>query len=243
MDIKEIISVELKKKYGETMRFKDNPMDNVVRILNDNGYFCPRDITEAVLGVRLQDLALMASETRNYGEKDDIKEIIVVNIDTFVDFININELPIVYIDFDCPEYIKRVMVEEKELRIKYNELCRFLDTKPNNISEEELDDLESQKAYMNQYLAILQNRINRARKQTLEPVAEFNKGEFVKNLKEIAILAQENIVDFRHRVYKSEINKNMNLYETKALNNLSLRATSFIESLNEYINLFEYEGV
>ena len=123
-ELRELVIKEVREKYGETRIIPLKKMaelyDILAGILEKNDWYTGEPVKASQLTTIVHDIFIQSC-----GEEDEQFDL---NLDTFEKMFRPEELPIVYIGFECPDYIKRAMLEEKELQIRYNKLDKFLNS-------------------------------------------------------------------------------------------------------------------
>ena len=231
-ELRELVIKEVREKYGETRIIPLKKMaelyDILAGILEKNDWYTGEPVKASQLTTIVHDIFIQSC-----GEEDEQFDL---NLDTFERMFKPEELPIVYIGFECPDYIKRAMLEEKELQIRYNKLDKFLNSdKIKEISPKELDYMQNQRANMYQYIMSLQGRINIYRKKATEPIESFDKESFVNGLEDIKELLSKNIVEVKNGLANSS---NVDKYTVKIDNTiklLSIHTTQYIIALERAI--------
>nr|DAI27066.1 MAG TPA: hypothetical protein [Caudoviricetes sp.] len=232
-ELKELVVKEIKEKYGETRIIPLNKSlelyELVTSILDRNNWYTGEPIKASYFINIINDIAIQSG-----GEGD---EQFNVYLDRFEELFRPETLPIVYVGFECPAHIKRVLLEEKELQIKYDKLDKFLNSdKPKDISPKELDYMENQRAYMYQYLQSLHGRIEIYKKKAAEPIENFDKEKFKSGLEDIKELLYKNIGDVKNSINNT---KNLDNYTVKMDNTiklLSINTTQYLIALDRAIN-------
>ena len=231
-ELKELVIKEVREKYGETrvipLRKMAELYDVVDKVLDRNGWYTGDPIKASQLITIVNEISIQSG-----GEGDDQFNLY---LDTFEKMFRPEELPIVYIGFECPDYIKRAMLEEKELQIRYNKLDKFLNSdKTKDLSPKELSYMEDQRANMYQYIMSLQGRINIYRKKATEPIESFDKESFVNGLEDIKELLSKNIVEVKNGLANSS---NVDKYTVKidnAIKLLSIHTTQYLLAVEKAI--------
>lgn len=231
-ELRELVIKEVKEKYGETRVIPLKKMvelyDIVNNILEKNDWYTGDPIKASQLITIVNEISIQSG-----GEGDDQFNLY---LDTFEKMFRPEELPIVYIGFECPDYIKRAMLEEKELQIRYNKLDKFLNSdKTKDLSPKELSYMEDQRAHMYQYMISLQGRIEIYRKRASEPIEGFDKEKFINGLEDIKELLYKNIRDVRNSLHNSEYIDNYTVKINKIMNSLSIRTTQYIDAIDRAI--------
>ena len=231
-ELRELVIKEVREKYGETRIIPLKKMaelyDILAGILEKNDWYTGEPVKASQLTTIVHDIFIQSC-----GEEDEQFDL---NLDTFERMFKPEELPIVYIGFECPDYIKRAMLEEKELQIRYNKLDKFLNSdKIKEISPKELDYMQNQRANMYQYIMSLQGRINIYRKKATEPIESFDKESFVNGLEDIKELLSKNIVEVKNGLANSS---NVDKYTVKidnAIKLLSIHTTQYLLAIEKAI--------
>ena len=231
-ELRELVIKEVREKYGETRIIPLKKMaelyDILAGILEKNDWYTGEPVKASQLTTIVHDIFIQSC-----GEEDEQFDL---NLDTFERMFKPEELPIVYIGFECPDYIKRAMLEEKELQIRYNKLDKFLNSdKIKEISPKELDYMQNQRANMYRYIMSLQGRINIYRKKATEPIESFDKESFVNGLEDIKELLSENIVEVKNGLANSS---NVDKYTVKidnAIKLLSIHTTQYLLAVEKAI--------
>ena len=231
-ELRELVIKEVREKYGETRIIPLKKMaelyDILAGILEKNDWYTGEPVKASQLTTIVHDIFIQSC-----GEEDEQFDL---NLDTFERMFKPEELPIVYIGFECPDYIKRAMLEEKELQIRYNKLDKFLNSdKIKEISPKELDYMQNQRANMYQYIMSLQGGINIYRKKATEPIESFNKESFVNGLEDIKELLSKNIVEVKNGLANSS---NVDKYTVKidnAIKLLSIHTTQYLLAVEKAI--------
>ena len=231
-ELRELVIKEVREKYGETRIIPLKKMaelyDILAGILEKNDWYTGEPVKASQLTTIVHDIFIQSC-----GEEDEQFDL---NLDTFERMFKPEELPIVYIGFECPDYIKRAMLEEKELQIRYNKLDKFLNSdKIKEISPKELDYMQNQRANMYQYIMSLQGRINIYRKKATEPIESFDKESFVNGLEDIKELLSKNIVEVKNGLANSS---NVDKYTVKidnAIKLLSIHTTQYLLAVEKAI--------
>ena len=231
-ELRELVIKEVREKYGETRIIPLKKMaelyDILAGILEKNDWYTGEPVKASQLTTIVHDIFIQSC-----GEEDEQFDL---NLDTFERMFKPEELPIVYIGFECPDYIKRAMLEEKELQIRYNKLDKFLNSdKIKEMSPKELDYMQNQRANMYQYIMSLQGRINIYRKKATEPIESFDKESFVNGLEDIKELLSKNIVEVKNGLANSS---NVDKYTVKidnAIKLLSIHTTQYLLAVEKAI--------
>lgn len=231
-ELRELVIKEVREKYGETRVIPLKKMaelyDILAGILEKNGWYTGEPVKASQLTTIVHDIFIQSC-----GEEDEQFDL---NLDTFERMFKPEELPIVYIGFECPEHIKRAMLEEKELQIRYDKLSKFLNSdKIKEISPKELDYMQNQRANMYQYIVSLQGRINIYRKKATEPIESFDKEKFINGLEDIKELLSKNIVEVKNGLANGS---NVDKYTVKidnAIKLLSIHTTQYLLAVEKAI--------
>lgn len=231
-ELRELVIKKVREKYGETRVIPLRKMSELYDIVNDilekNDWYTGDPIKASQLITIVNEISIQSG-----GEGDDQFNLY---LDTFEKMFRPEKLPIVYIGFECPDYIKRVMLEEKELQIKYDKLDAFLTSdKAKNISPEELSYMEDQKAHMNQYLVSLQGRINIYRKKSSEPIESFNKEDFLNGLEDIKALIDKNVTDVKISLMNSGYINNYTVKIDNVIRALSVKSVMYLAAIEKAI--------
>ena len=231
-ELRELVIKEVKEKYGETRVIPLKKMaelyDIVNNILEKNDWHTGDPIKASQLITIVNEISIQSG-----GEGDDQFNLY---LDTFEKLFRPEELPIVYIGFECPDYIKRAMLEEKELQIRYDKLNKFLNSdKTKDISPKELSYMEDQRAHMYQYLVSLQGRINVYRKKATEPIESFDRQGFINGLEDIKELLNKNIIDIRNGVANSDYVDKYTVKIDNAIKLLSIHTTQYLLAVEKAI--------
>ena len=231
-ELKELVIKEVREKYGETRVIPLKKMaelyDVVDKVLDRNGWYTGDPIKASQLITIVNEISIQSG-----GEGDDQFNLY---LDTFEKMFRPEELPIVYIEFECPDYIKRAMLEEKEVQIRYNKLNKFLNSdKTKEISPKELSYMEDQRAHMYQYIVSLQGRINVYRKKATEPIESFDRQGFINGLEDIKELLNKNIIDIRNGVANSDYVDKYTVKIDNAIKLLSIHTTQYLLAVEKAI--------
>ena len=232
-ELKELVIKEVREKYGETrvipLRKMAELYDVVDKVLNRNGWYTGDPVKASQLITIVNEISIQSG-----GEEGDDQ--FNLYLDTFEKMFRPEELPIVYIGFECPDYIKRAMLEEKELQIRYNKLDKFLNSdKTKDLLPKELSYMEDQRAHMYQYMVSLQGRIDVYRKKATEPIESFDRQGFIDGLEDIKELLYKNIGEVKNGIANSDY---VNKYTVKIDNTiklLSIHTTQYILALEKAI--------
>lgn len=231
-ELRELVIKEVKEKYGETrvipLRKMVELYDLVAKILDRNDWYTGDPVKASQLITIINEISIQSG-----GEGDDQFNLY---LDTFEKMFRPEKLPIVYIGFECPDHIKRAMLEEKELQIRYNKLSKFLNSdKTKDISPEELRYMEDQRANMHQYIVSLQGRINLYRKKATEPVKTFDKEAFVNGLEDIKELLYKNIKEVKNGIDNSDYTDKCTVKIESAIKILSIHTTKYLLAIENAI--------
>ena len=231
-ELRELVIKEVREKYGETRIIPLKKMaelyDILAGILEKNDWYTGEPVKASQLTTIVHDIFIQSC-----GEEDAQFDL---NLDTFERMFKPEELPIVYIGFECPDYIKRAMLEEKELQIRYNKLDKFLNSdKIKEISPKELDYMQNQRAHMYQYMVSLQGRIDVYRKKATEPVKAFDKQGFVNGLEDIKELLYKNIGEVKNGIANSDYVNKYTVKIDNVIKLLSIHTTQYILALEKAI--------
>lgn len=228
-ELKELVIKGIKEKYGETRVIplkKSVELYNIVdRTLDRNGWYAGDPIKASHLINIINDISIQSC-----GEGDDQFNIY---LDKFEELFRPENLPIVYIGFECPDHIKRVLLEEKELQIKYDKLDKFLNSdKSKYILPKELNCMENQRAYMYQYLNSLHSRIEIYKKMAAEPIKSFDKEKFKSGLEDIKELLYKNIGDVKNSINNTANLDNYTVKIDNTIKLLSINTTQYLIALD-----------
>ena len=231
-ELKELVIKEVREKYGETrvipLRQMAELYDLVDKILDRNGWYTGDPVKASQLITIVNEISIQSG-----GEGDDQFNLY---LDTFEKMFRPEELPIVYIGFECPDYIKRAMLEEKELQIRYNKLDKFLNSdKTKDLSPEELSYMEDQRAHMYQYIVSLQGRIDIYRKKATEPIESFDRQGFIDGLEDIKELLYKNIGEVKNSLANSNYTDKYTVKIDNTIKLLSIHTTQYIIALERAI--------
>lgn len=223
-ELRELVNKEVREKYGETrvipLRKMAELYDIVANILDKNGWYAGDPIKASQLITIVNEICIQSG-----GEGDEQFDL---HLDTFEKMFRPEELPIVY--------IKRAMLEEKELQIRYNKLDKFLNSdKIKDLSPKELSYMEDQRAHMYQYIVSLQGRIDVYRKKAAEPVKAFDKEAFVNGLEDIKELLYKNIGEVKNGIANSDYVNKYTVKIDNAIKLLSIHTTQYIIALEKAI--------
>lgn len=232
-ELKELVIKEVREKYGETrvipLRKMAELYDVVDKILDRNGWYTGDPIKASQLITIVNEISIQSG-----GEEGDDQ--FNLYLDTFEKMFRPEELPIVYIGFECPNYIKRAMLEEKELQIRYNKLDKFLNSdKTKDLSPKELSYMEDQRAHMYQYMVSLQGRIDIYRKKATEPIESFDRQGFIDGLEDIKELLYKNIGEVKNSLANSNYTDKYTVKIDNAIKLLSIHTTQYIIALERAI--------
>lgn len=231
-ELRELVNKEVREKYGETrvipLRKMAELYDIVANILDKNGWYTGDPIKASQLITIVNEICIQSG-----GEGDEQFDL---HLDTFEKMFRPEELPIVYIGFECPDYIKRAMLEEKELQIRYNKLDKFLNSdKTKDLSPKELSYMEDQRAHMYQYMVSLQGRIDIYRKKATEPIESFDKERFVNGLEDIKELLYKNIGEVKNSLANSNYTDKYTVKIDNTIKLLSIHTTQYILAIEKAI--------
>lgn len=231
-ELRELLIKEVKEKYGETRVIPLKKMaelyDIVNNILEKNDWYTGDPVKASQLITIVNEIS-----TQSGGEGDDQFNLY---LDTFERMFRPEELPIVYIGFECPDYIKRAMLEEKELQIRYNKLDKFLNSdKTKDLSPKELSYMEDQRAHMYQYMVSLQGRIDVYRKKATEPIESFDRQGFIDGLEDIKELLYKNIGEVKNSLANSNYTDKYTVKIDNTIKLLSIHTTQYIIALERAI--------
>ena len=231
-ELKELVIKEVREKYGETRIIPLNKMTEFYNLISDilykNNWYTGDPIKASQLVTIVNEILIQST-----GDGD---EQFNIYLDRFEKLFKPEELPMVYIGFECPDYIRRAMLEEKELQIKYDKLDAFLTSdKAKNVSPEELSYMEDQKAHMNQYLVSLQGRINIYRKKSAEPIESFNKEDFLNGLEDIKALIDKNVTDVKISLMNSGYINNYTVKIDNVIRALSVKSVMYLAAIEKAI--------
>ena len=231
-ELRELVIKEVKEKYGETRVIPLKKMaelyDIVNNILEKNDWYTGDPVKASQLITIVNEISIQSG-----GEGDDQFNLY---LDTFERMFRPEELPIVYIGFECPDYIKRAMLEEKELQIRYNKLDKFLNSdKTKDLSPKELSYMEDQRAHMYQYIVSLQGRIDIYRKKATEPIESFDRQGFIDGLEDIKELLYKNIGEVKNSLANSNYTDKYTVKIDNTIKLLSIHTTQYIIALEKAI--------
>lgn len=231
-ELRELVIKEVREKYGEIRVIPLNKMAEFYNLISDilykNNWYTGDPIKASQLVTIVNEILIQST-----GDGD---EQFNIYLDRFEKLFKPEELPIVYIGFKCPDYIRRAMLEEKELQIKYDKLDAFLTSdKAKNVSPEELSYMEDQKAHMNQYLVSLQGRINIYRKKSAEPIESFNKEDFLNGLEDIKALIDKNVTDVKISLMNSGYINNYTVKIDNVIKALSIKSVMYLAAIEKAI--------
>ena len=231
-ELRELVIKEVKEKYGETRVIPLKKMaelyDIVNNILEKNDWYTGDPVKASQLITIVNEISIQSG-----GEGDDQFNLY---LDTFERMFRPEELPIVYIGFECPDYIKRAMLEEKELQIRYNKLDKFLNSdKTKDLSPKELSYMEDQRAHMYQYMVSLQGRIDIYRKKATEPIESFDRQGFIDGLEDIKELLYKNIGEVKNSLANSNYTDKYTVKIDNTIKLLSIHTTQYIIALERAI--------
>lgn len=232
-ELKELVIKEVKEKYGETRVIPLKKMaelyDIVNNILEKNDWYTGDPVKASQLITIVNEISIQSG-----GEEGDDQ--FNLYLDTFEKMFRPEELPIVYIGFECPDYIKRAMLEEKELQIRYNKLDKFLNSdKTKDLSPKELSYMEDQRAHMYQYMVSLQGRIDVYRKKATEPIESFDRQGFIDGLEDIKELLYKNIGEVKNSLANSNYTDKYTVKIDNTIKLLSIHTTQYIIALERAI--------
>lgn len=232
-ELKELVIKEVREKYGETrvipLRKMAELYDVVDKVLDRNGWYTGDPVKASQLITIVNEISIQSG-----GEEGDDQ--FNLYLDTFEKMFRPEELPIVYIGFECPDYIKRAMLEEKELQIRYNKLDKFLNSdKTKDLSPKELSYMEDQRAHMYQYMVSLQGRIDVYRKKATEPVKVFDKEAFVNGLEDIKELLYKNIGEVKNGIANSDYVNKYTVKIDNVIKLLSIHTTKYLLAIENAI--------
>lgn len=231
-ELRELVIKGIKGKYGDDRAVSLNQTAEIFTMIDNilirNDWYLGDPVKASGFMNIITELCVQSG-----GEGDNQ---FTVYLDKFEELFKPEELPIVYIGFECPDYIKRAMLEEKELQIRYNKLDKFLNSdKTKDLSPKELSYMEDQRAHMYQYIVSLQGRIEIYRKRASEPVESFDKEKFINGLEDIKEFLHKNIRDVRNSLPNSEYIDNYTVKINKIMNSLSIRTTQYIDTIDRAI--------
>ena len=111
-ELKELVSKGIKGKYGDDRTVSLNQSAEIFTMIDNilmrNDWYLGDPVKASGFMNIITELCVQSG-----GEGDDQ---FTIYLDKFKELFKPEELPIVYIGFECPEYIKRAMLEEKELQ-------------------------------------------------------------------------------------------------------------------------------
>lgn len=231
-ELRELVIKGIKGKYGDDRTVSLNQSVEIFTMIDNilmrNDWYLGDSVKASGFMNIITELCIQSG-----GEGDDQ---FTVHLDKFEELFKPEELPIVYIGFECPDYIKRAMLEEKELQIKYDKLNKFLNSdKTKDISPKELSYMEDQRAHMYQYLVSLQGRINVYRKKATEPIESFDRQGFINGLEDIKELLNKNIIDIRNGVSNSDYVDKYTVKIDNAIKLLSIHTTQYLLAVEKAI--------
>ena len=231
-ELRELVIEKVREKYDETrvipLRKMAELYDIIADILEKNGWYAGDPIKASQLITIVNEICIQSG-----GEGDEQFDL---HLDTFERMFKPEELPIVYIGFECPDYIKRAMLEEKELQIRYDKLNKFLNSdKTKEISPKELSYMEDQRAHMYQYIVSLQGRINVYRKKATEPIESFDRQGFINGLEDIKELLNKNIVEVKNSIVNSNFVDKYTVKIDNAIKLLSIHTTQYLLAIEKAI--------
>lgn len=231
-ELRELVSKGIKGKYGDDRTVSLNQAAEIFTIIDNilirNDWYLGDPIKASGFMNIITELCIQSG-----GEGDDQ---FTVYLDKFEELFKPEELPIVYIGFECPDYIKRAMLEEKELQIRYNKLDKFLNSdKTKDLSPKELSYMEDQRAHMYQYMVSLQGRIDVYRKKATKPVKAFDKQGFVNGLEDIKELLYKNIGEVKNGISNSDYVNKYTVKIDNVIKLLSIHTTQYILAIEKAI--------
>lgn len=231
-ELRELVIKGIEGKYGDDRTVSLNQSTEIFTMIDNilmrNDWYLGDPVKASGFMNIITELCIQSG-----GEGDDQY---TVYLDKFEELFKPEELPIVYIGFECPDYIKRAMLEEKELQIKYDKLNKFLNSdKIKEIAPKELSYMEDQRAHMYQYLVSLQGRINVYRKKTTEPIESFDRRGFINGLEDIKELLNKNIIDIRNGVANSDYVDKYTVKIDNAIKLLSIHTTQYLLAIEKAI--------
>ena len=231
-ELRELVIKEVKEKYGETRVVPLNKMTEFYNLISDilykNNWYTGDPVKASQLVTIVNEILIQST-----GDGD---EQFNIYLDRFEKLFKPEQLPMVYIGFKCPDYIKRAMLEEKELQIRYDKLDAFLTSdRAKNTSPEELSYMEDQRAHMNQYLVSLQGRINIYRKKAAEPIESFDKEAFVNGLEDIKALIDKNVTDVKISLMNSGYIDNYTVKIDNVIKALSIKSVMYLAAIEKAI--------
>lgn len=231
-ELRKLVSKGIKGKYGDDRTVSLNQAAEIFTIIDNilirNDWYLGDPIKASGFMNIITELCIQSG-----GEGDDQ---FTVYLDKFEELFKPEELPIVYIGFECPDYIKRAMLEEKELQIRYNKLDKFLNSdKTKDLLPKELSYMEDQRAHMYQYMVSLQGRIDVYRKKATEPVKVFDKEAFVNGLEDIKELLYKNIGEVKNGIANSDYVNKYTVKIDNVIKLLSIHTTQYILAIEKAI--------
>lgn len=231
-ELRKLVSKGIKEKYGDDRTVSLNKAAEIFTMIDNilmrNDWYLGDPVKASGFMNIITELCIQSG-----GEGDDQY---TVYLDKFEELFKPEELPIVYIGFECPDYIKRAILEEKEVQIKYNKLDKFLNSdKTKDISPKELSYMEDQRAHMYQYLVSLQGRINVYRKKATEPIESFDRQGFINGLEDIKELLNKNIIDIRNGVANSDYVDKYTVKIDNSIKLLSIHTTQYLLAVEKAI--------
>lgn len=232
-ELKELVNKGIKGKYDDDRTVSLNQTAEIFTMIDNilirNDWYLGDPVKASGFMNIITELCIQSG-----GEGDNQ---FTVYLDKFEELFKPEELPIVYIGFECPDYIKRAMLEEKELQIRYNKLDKFLNSdKTKDITPKELSYMEDQRAHMYQYMVSLQGRIDVYRKKATEPVKNFDKRGFVNGLEDIKELLNKNIIEVKNGVANSDYVNKYTVKIDNAIKLLSIHTTKYLLAVEKAIN-------
>lgn len=231
-ELRELVSKGIKGKYGDDITVSLNQAAEIFTMIDNilirNDWYLGDPVKASGFMNIITELCVQSG-----GEGDNQ---FTIHLDKFKELFKPEELPIVYIGFECPDHIKRAMLEEKELQIRYNKLDKFLNSdKTKDLSPKELSYMEDQRAHMYQYMVSLQGRIDVYRKKATEPVNVFDKEAFVNGLEDIKELLYKNIGEVKNGIANSDYVNKYTVKIDNAIKLLSIHTTQYIIALEKAI--------
>ncbi|UTV60915.1 hypothetical protein JDFnp1_127 [Fusobacterium phage JD-Fnp1] len=231
-ELRELVSKGIKGKYGDDITVSLNQAAEIFTMIDNilirNDWYLGDPVKASGFMNIITELCVQSG-----GEGDNQ---FTIHLDKFKELFKPEELPIVYIGFECPDYIKRAMLEEKELQIRYNKLDKFLNSdKTKDLSPKELSYMEDQRAHMYQYMVSLQGRIDVYRKKATEPVNVFDKEAFVNGLEDIKELLYKNIGEVKNGIANSDYVDKYTVKIDNATKLLSIHTTQYILAIEKAI--------
>ena len=231
-ELRELVIKGIKGKYGDDRAVSLNQTAEIFTMIDNilirNDWYLGDPVKASGFMNIITELCVQSG-----GEGDNQ---FTVYLDKFEELFKPEELPIVYIGFECPDYIKRAMLEEKELQIRYNKLDKFLNSdKTKDLSPKELSYMEDQRAHMYQYMVSLQGRIDIYRKKATEPIESFDKEKFINGLEDIKELLYKNIGDVKNSLANTEYTDKYTVKIDNTIKLLSIHTTQYIIALERAI--------